>query len=361
MTTNPEKALELLNLGTEKYDPHNTLIAARYFSQALLHDPTLGAAASSLAAILIGAGLHEPALQYAKTAVEFWPEGQIAWNHLIIAVNKARNSIEDDQVRLRIDSEIRDYQDREFIKRRNAIVQLQPGDVLIRAMPEKEFIDSLCESGEMFFRASRYFRKLDESDPRRDADENKPIEEVLVPEGTQHKLSNERLERKIDSGGVVMGHSFKGGGEGVIAGSVLEIGGMQNLYCFTVVSEPNIDQFMKNYKWSELGDHAIAIKDIPAFNDRVQHTLATKEKGGAARGHVTYVDDLAIDRFFGAIFSPFIKRMEHDWQFEYRYSYHGDGSESELIEVGSLTDIAETFEIDELREWLVKRFSNRSA
>ena len=336
----------------EHYRKSQVLLISE-FSRALLIDPACKYAYINLSYFFTINNCYEPALEYAKLAILHDPKSVSVWEHYWSIVNRAWRHIDDEVLASKVLSRYTNYFEARYIDDRKEIMPLDENSILVRVMPELEFIESLQNEGEMLFKPSRVFRDSDTNDPRTDVDENKQDKYEILPSDKVIRIENQLWQKEI--GG--MNFSIDARGSAVeIAGMQLAIGGQENIYCFSAFTKANNKEFICNYQWDSLGRHAVVIKDVHEFKKRLLEAFKAS-KQDVESGHVTYIPDEQMKNV-RAVFKPYMKKISYENEFEFRFSYSGSRI-SNLVTIGSLSDISEIVKVEELKELLLAEASVR--
>lgn len=189
--------------------------------------------------------------------------------------------------------------------------------ILIRTM-EFEFLEKLKEYGEILFKPTKFFRELEKNDPRKDPNDNKPKINVMVSEDAPLKI-----------------------GEVTIFESKIQVGGLQNIYCFTGINEGNYRDFLLQADIEKFGEHAIIVHKPKKLIARIR-----KKKQKIESDFVKYVDQEIIDNQIAV--DAFQKAKKFSGEYEYRLAYFEGSMENEFLTIGSIDDICEIVPITEL-------------
>jgi hypothetical protein len=194
---------------------------------------------------------------------------------------------------------------------------------------EKKYLQSLLENGEMLFKPSKFFRELEKSDPRMDADDNKPQKIEVVKEGEVVRV-----------------------GGALIAGFGMQIGGLENIYCFTAVSKTNWKQFLKENNIKKFGDSVLVVEQPKRLLEQAK-LIKDTIKGNL----ITYLPQSEIDK--KSVIGPFEKSERYAEEFEYRLAYFS-GRDSEVLQIGSISDYSKIIDMDDLDSYIEEKFSSET-
>jgi tetratricopeptide (TPR) repeat protein len=357
MEENTEESKRLTSLALDAANAGNLEKAEKLFHEAWVLDNSNVIAAVNLSIVLFKREKHEDAMNCSERAVLVCPMEEASWANWTAVLNNCLRNAPPER-RQEMQEQNRNYQGEGFIHERHKIYSVKPDDILIRALEEK-YADSLLEKGELFFRETSYFRKLEDSDPRQDEYENKPFELEVKP--TARKIMPDGwIKQETNIPGISV-KSLPGSKGSPFLDGKMGIGGMESLCCFSIVSRDNIAEFLEKYDDEKLGSHVIVIKNVPEFIERVEAAFDSLEKASVKTGYVTYIHEGAIKGFFqpphGYVpLNPFIKRRQYSSEFEYRLVTSSlnipEGEEGAKIHIGSVEDIAEKMDTKQLKEWL---------
>ncbi|CAK1825848.1 Tetratricopeptide repeat protein [Vibrio crassostreae] len=346
-------ALELYENAMSLYS-ENPLNSVIEFTKVLCIDPTISGAYNNIAIFFVQQSMFEPALEYAKRAILHGPMLSALWDTYWKIINQAWCFIDDEKIASNILAKYIDYFEENYSNDRMALNHVGKNDLLVRVMPELKYIQKLQDEGEMMFKSTKFFRDLEDHDPRQDPNDNKPKKFQLIPEGKVVTVQDEIVD--FGNGSLSLVVDAKGGSVDVTNMS-FEIGGQESIYCFSTVSESNYESFFSNYEWAKLGGYALVINDINEFRNRVYESLNKVGKAKIQDGMVTYVPSDFMENI-QAVFRPYIKSCEYQYEFEYRISCPSNGQE-ELLYIGSLHDISDIVSVEKLREHLKNKLSDR--
>lgn len=353
MKSNKIIARELHQSSFEAQDrnPDNSFEPIKLLCQSLHYDPDCFGSLNDLAVRFAQLNLFEPAMNYVKRAVICEPSDKFAWKNFRDISNKFINSLESDSIKKEHTNKISKFIHDEFIIKRMNIPKIQNEDILIRVMNKPVYADNLSKKGEIRFVPTKEYRDSEDK-ARKDKNENRPISHIMVDEKIPLHLNHQVKEFKLDGGNVTFGHA----GKGTILSSTYEVGGMESVACFTLITKDRADDFIANYDCEQFGDDAVVITDISQFNSRVANYLNMKGKNNILHGPITYMREEDLESWKG-IFTPYLKTISYANELEYRFSYHNINLVPEIMRIGSIEDISLNLKTKDLKSWVQGKFS----
>ncbi|WP_100616406.1 hypothetical protein [Confluentibacter citreus] len=193
---------------------------------------------------------------------------------------------------------------------------------------ELKYVNDLYENGTVFLNSIQHFRKLEDNGLRGDN-----YEGII-------KLRN------FPSGDFeIKSLNYKGK---YISMQIREsydevVGNIYSLYAVSSQGFPNPLQFKIDNRNSEFGSHCLMIKNLPIFFKRIEQEL-NNSKLKFRHGFVKYYDA----RKTNGKITLFQKPLEYEHQKEFRFYVERDSIEPLILKIGSLKDIAEIYESNEL-------------
>lgn len=237
---NKEKSRLLTWGAAEAMKKGNVEEAEKIYRNALELDSSSFHAAFCLSTLLAKRGAYEEAIGHAAHCSLLQPMELDSWEQLVNIYNLAfENSSLVLEKKMR--ENLRKYQGEGFIHERHKMYSIKPDDILIRVL-EGEYADLLLEEGELFFRATRYFRELENTDPRQDELESNPSRHNVIPT-VRKVLPGGWIKQETNIPGISTTSSPDTIGTPFL-GATMEIGGMEDICCFSIVSKDNVATFL---------------------------------------------------------------------------------------------------------------------
>ncbi len=344
------KKLQALSHKAAKENPNNTLIPIQILSSALSHNPNCWGSLNDITVRLASLKLYDSALHYAKRAVIVIPDEKMSWENFWHVSSLIISSLKHKSLQLKRQTEINDFLQNEFIDKRMAISKIKNDDILLRVMDKSIYADNLHTKGEIRFVPTREYRDSEDL-ARKDSDENRPIHIDLVTKDKPLVIDNSVKVFNIGGGKISMG----GLGKGTVFEASFEVGGMESVACFTLVTKDNVEQFLSNYDESKFGTESVIITNVLNFRGKVIESLEKNGKHNIKSGSVTYMREEEL-KLFSAIFNPYLKNKDpYSIEQEYRFSYRNT-NKPEIIEIGSIEDISVRIKTKEIKKWIKHHF-----
>lgn len=193
---------------------------------------------------------------------------------------------------------------------------------------ELKYIKDLYENGTVFLNSIQHFRKLEDNGLRGD-----------IYEGISNLRNLPSGEFEIKS----LNHKGKYVSMQVRESYEEVVGNIYSLYAVSSQGFPNPLEFKIDNRNSEFGSHCLMIKNLPLFFNRIEQELKNS-KLKFRHGFVKYYD---ANKTNGEI-TLFQKPLEYEYQKEFRFYVERDSIEPLILNIGSLKDIAEIYESNEL-------------
>ncbi len=189
-------------------------------------------------------------------------------------------------------------------------------------------IKDLYENGTVFLNSIQHFRKLEDNGLRGDIYEG--ISSLLNLPFGEFEIKNLNYKGKYVS--TQIRESYKE-----------VVGNIYSLYAVSSKGFPNPLEFKIDNRNSEFGSHCLMIKNPPLFFNRIEQELKNS-KLKFRHGFVKYYD---ASKTNGEI-TLFQKQLEYEYQKEFRFYIERESIEPLILNIGSLKDIAEIYESNEL-------------
>lgn len=350
---NPKETAEkLFQKASGIVEPEHAKTKLNFLSAALLHDPNHSAALEASAWGFHDVGLPEASLGYLNRALVHGPQSNMAWTLAGTIVRQIHERLPTQQAKNNLILRMREFLEQDYVGERQKHYPLAGDAVLIRKVSKETYAKSMMEQGQLMF-ASTEFHRQSEGKDGHDPNENKPKTVDLLPSGPLHIGSDDAPFHK-DLG---YGISISGDGDvdATIASSTIQIGGQNSISCFSALCKENRDVFFEKYEWSKFGQYAVVIRRPHEFVEQVRKAMIQQRQPYLSSGLVTYLPEAAIAAFFSAIYKPFIKSVERfESEFEYRFALNN--REIGLVEVGSISEIAEIVPKENLKVRLSELF-----
>lgn len=333
-------------------NPQNSLEPIKLLNESLYYDSNCFGSLSDLACRFASLGLFDISIYYAKRAVISEPAATLAWDNFNGIVQKFIDTLKTEELKKSHQNKIYHFLHDEFITERMKIPKLVHGDILVRVMNNPDFADSLYTKGEIRFVPTREYRETGDK-ARGDKGENRPIINTIVEDGAPITIDNQIVEHHIGGGKV----TFGGTGKATIYSSKIEVGGMESVACFTLITKERVADFISNYDCEQFGNDAIVITNIQQFNHRVSQSLMVNGKSNVKHGAITYMNNDNLLAWNG-ILTPYLKELSYSPEMEYRFSYH-HSTNPEIVNIGSIEDISIRIETNKLKQWVKSHFVDK--
>lgn len=222
--------------------------------------------------------------------------------------------------------------------------------LLMKVMP-LEFLQKMLYEGEFFFRPSGFFRGLEESDPRKDENDDKPLTWELSQD------DKFKYDSVISADGT--GINLRGIEDGLLSAMKIKFhhGGFSNIYCFASITEENYSSFIERNSLKKFGDYAIVIKDIFPLIELLQLAEKTNteiEDGSLHHAPINYLSDAEFLQLQPPI-SPFVKHEKYSSEFEYRFKISA-GPAPILVSLGNISEFAEIIHVDDIPKVIASKY-----
>jgi hypothetical protein len=193
---------------------------------------------------------------------------------------------------------------------------------------ELKYIKDLYENGTVFLNSIQHFMELEDNGLRGDIYEG--ISKLRnLPSGDFEIKS---LNHKGKYVSLQIRESYKE-----------VVGNIYSLYAVSSQGFPNPLEFKIDNRNSEFGSHCLMIKNLPIFFKRIEQELKNS-KLKFRHGFVKYYN---ASKTNGEI-TLFQKPLEYEHQKEFRFYVERDSIEPLILNIGSLKNIAEIYESNEL-------------
>ncbi|SLN64916.1 hypothetical protein [Ruegeria meonggei] len=348
---NPKETAEkLFRKADSIVGPEHAKKKLNILSAALLYDPNHSAALEATAWGFHEVGLPEASLGYLNLALVHGPHSNMAWTLAETIVRQIHERLPTPQAKNNLVLRMREFLEQDYVGERLKHYPLSGDAVLIRKVNKECYAKNMIERGQLMFAQTEFHRQSEGKDGH-DPNENKPKTVDLLPNGPLHIGSDDApFHKKLGYGA-----SISGDGDVTIASSTLQIGGQYSISCFSALCKENRDSFFEKYEWSKFGQYAVVIRRPHEFIEQVRKAMIQQQKPYLSSGLVTYLPKAALAAFFPAIYQPFLKSVERfESEFEYRFALNN--REIGLVEVGSISEIAEIVPTENLKVRLSELF-----
>lgn len=218
----------------------------------------------------------------------------------------------------------------------------------IKTFSDKKYADEFLYKGAVFFRSATQFAKM-ENDSRQDTDEGREtymLNSKFFDENGNPKLRNYNPSKNIISGKFQFVGTVKDYVEETTDENKKLVFDKETddlIYSITYIDE---DKCIKNLDISKFGEHAIVVFDAQEFEKRILQCF-DKNNLKYCKGKVKYYASRTNN-----LHTLFRKLDKYKGEFEYRYVVTNSKTQTLLLNLGDISDIAFYVNCNKLEKYI---------